>query len=94
MSTDPDEYIGTVIEKTAAEVVDDQGVVLAFFRFNRNGSISLNWAAQFFNGDLPPFPDALRKEMVRVLRQHADGLESGDLQKRLTALIPPQGGQA
>lgn len=95
MSTEPhDPYLGTVIEKSAAEVVDEHGVVFAFLRFNKNGSVTLNWAAHIFTGELPPLPDPLRAEMVRVLRMHADGLESRDLDRRMSKLGPTQGAQA
>lgn len=89
-----DAYMGSVIEKNAADVVDEFGAVLAFLRFNRNGTVTLNWATSIFNGEMPPLPDVVRAELVRVLRMHADGLESRELDHMMSKCGPTQGAEA
>jgi hypothetical protein len=77
-----------------ANVVSEDGALnMAFLRLNPSGSVTLNWASVFFDGTMP-MPDVMREECIRVLRLHADGLESGDLERRIRGAMGIRGGTA
>jgi hypothetical protein len=88
---------GAFFERTSDQVFDDAGVTIGFVRLNRTGTLTLNWSTVFFNNPALPVPDEVRAEIVRVLRQHADGLESRELDKLMQgfgAMVNEQGGKA
>jgi hypothetical protein len=68
------------VHKNANEMVDENGITLALIRVSRNGIVAITWESGLFMPDSGrTMPDVLRKELIRKLRQHADGLESREM---------------
>jgi hypothetical protein len=67
----------------AEQVTDDEGFVMAHLKLFKEHGVGLLWMADMFVNPAIPLPDALREEIVTVLRFHADRVESHDLDERL-----------
>lgn len=66
-------------------VADETGMNIAFIRLNmdlnKESLVNVGWLPEFFS--MRPLAPELRDEIVRVMRLHADVLESGALEKRM-----------
>jgi hypothetical protein len=96
MSDDFKTYEVAFAELTDAPVTPE-GVTVAFLRWRLDGEsmhVNFCWLPQLFAAGVPPMPDVLRDEIVRVLRFHADRLEARDLDKRMQEIMNPNGGEA
>ena len=74
---------------------DLEPIPIAILGFSRDGQVRFCWEAHFFM--LPePIPPELRAQIVRLLRFHADKLESGETDERMHGLAPSvlSGGEA
>ncbi|SRR5258708_29308358 len=84
---------GAILSKEAHEVIDEEGATLGLVRLNRDGRIGLNWVSELFNPESLAGLDStiagkvVRAELVAVLRKHADGLESRELDRLTKAAL-------
>jgi hypothetical protein len=87
---------GYVSQLAGKDAFDEHGnAIAAMIKFTVDGTILLQWATILFNSEDHPMPDEVRAELVRVLRQHADGLESHDIDRRtkeIESFIRSKGG--
>jgi hypothetical protein len=71
-----------------SEVLDKKtGATLAFLKLSPEGTVHLLWSPIMFSRAVP-MPEDLRATVVKLLRFHADKLESRDLDKRMHAVQP------
>jgi hypothetical protein len=80
---------GIFVEKTAADVIADDRVTLAFVFLNKDGTISMNWVNFLFLPGPLAMGDVLRAELIRKLRVHADGLESREIDQLTRRFFDP-----
>jgi hypothetical protein len=89
---------GPVVHAEVDEVIDEFGFVAAMLRIDAN-AVRFNWMMQVFTSPVK-MSDEIRAEIVRVLRFHADKLESRETDKKMEALwkqmrhVTPEIGQA
>jgi hypothetical protein len=64
----------------AKDMSDDTGTTLALIRYNRDRTASINWNSELFNPKSPAFlPSSIRDLLVLLLREHADCIESHEM---------------
>ena len=78
-------------EVQVKDTVDENSAMVAALRIYRDGSIGLMWSPFLFTNPDLPLPDAVRNELVRTLRFHADRLEDRSMDARMREVIPKLG---
>jgi hypothetical protein len=64
--------------------IDADGMTIAVLRFNRDHGLGMMWMPFLFTNKELPLNDLVRAEIVRMLRFHADKLETREIDKRMT----------
>jgi hypothetical protein len=75
-------------EVDVKDTVDENSATVAALRIHRNGSVGLMWSPFLFTNPNLPLPDAVREELVKTLRFHADRLEDRSMDARMREVMP------
>lgn len=75
-----------ILEKKTSEIIDaDGGITIGMVRIGPDGGVGLYWESSLFDkASCPALSDEMRAILVSLLRQHADGLESREIDRRAT----------
>lgn len=73
------------------EQPDGDAIVLAYLTMSPEG-LAFMWLPALFLAPAALTPD-LRKDLVAMLRHHADKLETGEADRRMRELMPEKTGQ-